>query len=69
MKKFSKGNIIGFYNFSKFNQSRKSRFRNLGIEFLDYFPNKAYVVAIPNSLDKSTLKNRGFEPSSKLMLR
>ncbi len=36
----------------------KAELENLGIEFLDYFPNKAYIVSIPISLNKSDLKNK-----------
>ena len=36
----------------------KAELENLGIEFLDYFPNKAYIVSIPVSLDKADLKNK-----------
>ncbi|MFK7775764.1 MAG: S8 family serine peptidase [Saprospiraceae bacterium] len=36
----------------------KADLENLGIEFLDYFPNKAYITAIPISINKSDLKNK-----------
>lgn len=36
----------------------KTALENLGIEFLDYFPNKAYIASIPISLNKADLKNK-----------
>ncbi len=36
----------------------KAELENLGIEFLDYLPNKAYVVSFPISIDKTDLKNK-----------
>ena len=36
----------------------KTDLENLGIEFLDYFPNKAYIVSIPIAINKTDLKNK-----------
>ena len=36
----------------------KVELENIGIEFLDYFPNKAFIVSIPKAINKSDLKNK-----------
>lgn len=36
----------------------KAALENLGIEFLNYFPNKAYIASIPISLNKADLINK-----------
>lgn len=44
----------------------KADLENLGIEFLNYFPNKAYIVSIPTSLNKSDLKNKNIRSIIKM---
>ena len=40
-------------------QEQLGGMERLGIEFLDYFPSRAYVVSFPKNLDRAILKNRG----------
>ena len=44
----------------------KADLENLGIEFLDYFPNKAYIVSIPLAINKSDLKNKNIRSIIKM---
>jgi len=37
----------------------KAAMENLGIEFLSYFPSRAYIASIPSNLQKTKLENRG----------
>jgi len=48
--------ILQFYQIPT--NREKAELEDLGIEFLDYLPNKAYLAALPISLNKSDLKNK-----------
>lgn len=49
--------ILQFYKIPE--QEEKDLLISMGIGFLDYLPNKAYLVSIPQSLDINSLNNKG----------
>ena len=49
--------LIQFFEIPTDNE--KAAMENLGIEFLSYFPSRAYIASIPSNLTKSKLENRG----------
>lgn len=47
-------------------QSMKEEMESFGIEFFDYLPKSAYLVKIPNTLDRSLLQNKNIYSISPL---